>query len=571
MTTNRCRPEGHNTSDGSVRVQLFPDLWPGRSVCDDETCDADPIPLTSPPSRRKKLTLTPELRQLPAGFIKRGYSSGGSASFVNSNGFGYLYQENGTKLQAATTLQETMELISESISMDRNSFSDFANDLKCQVVQLEEEIYRKTAKIENLQLYNSEKLKIINSLITALNETQWKRDTMLRMCQEHAPNKLYKSMVLVNRVSDKMPAFHSNLETLRSYANSLDANDTALCQVIGQLVSGLDECIGVINKAASKEPSDTLLDETNFNSTIKNIIYGLRNFPSSAVETDGPQKSSVAFIDRTSTNNEERNKNLKNLIELWEVVKNLSQSNQYLANRVASMNIHKTSLQYQLNEMENSTKELELKTITEIEQVEKKQEILNRNESMIQQRWDELNTSQEIVIQTHRAQEIDQEVEDLQIEYDNHDKENRQLKTDLNYLRNELNEYRMKCERLEKETKRIETEKNNVLEEYAKSWGHHNSKQKIKYTGRLIKDIDCITQEIKWLETEIQAEIEKQDHGVVNVNTSGTGSRTPVFSKIQPKSEKIPQTPKTCGIVESNKRQNLGMFRESVVSKLHYQ
>lgn len=75
-----------------------------------------------------------------------------------------------------------------------------------------------------------------------------------------------------------------------------------------------------------------------------------------------------------------------------------------------------------------------------------------------------------------------------------HDKENRQLKTDLNYLRNELTEYRIKCEQLEKETKLIETEKNEILEEYAKSWGHHNTKQKIKYTGRLIKDMNSINQ-----------------------------------------------------------------------------
>lgn len=40
----------------------------------------------------------------------------------------------------------------------------------------------------------------------------------------------------------------------------------------------------------------------------------------------------------------------------------------------------------------------------------------------------------------------------------------------------------------------MESEKNDVLEAYAKSWGHNNSKQKIKYTGKLIKDIDKINQ-----------------------------------------------------------------------------
>jgi len=47
---------------------------------------------------------------------------------------------------------------------------------------------------------------------------------------------------------------------------------------------------------------------------------------------------------------------------------------------------------------------------------------------------------------------------------------------------------------LEIETKQIEIEKSELLEAYAKSWGHYNEKQKIKYTGRLIKDIDSITQ-----------------------------------------------------------------------------
>jgi len=49
---------------------------------------------------------------------------------------------------------------------------------------------------------------------------------------------------------------------------------------------------------------------------------------------------------------------------------------------------------------------------------------------------------------------------------------------------------------MEIENKKIETEKINILEAYAKSWGHYNDKQKIKYTGRLIKDIDSITQVI---------------------------------------------------------------------------
>lgn len=75
-------------------------------------------------------------------------------------------------------------------------------------------------------------------------------------------------------------------------------------------------------------------------------------------------------------------------------------------------------------------------------------------------------------------------------------KENRQLKSDYCHFKNELTEYQLKCKQLEKEIKEIEIERNAVLEAYAKSWGHHNEKQKIKYTGKLIKDIDSITQVI---------------------------------------------------------------------------
>lgn len=344
--------------------------------------------------------------------LKRLFFCFSDSSFINSNGFEYF---QNCKLETSVTLEETMELISESISANKNYFGEYVDGLKSQVVQLEEEIYRKSAKIENLQLYNSEKLKIINSLIAALNEAEWKRDTMQRICEEHAPNKLYKSMMLVSRVSNKMSEFKSNRDILWSCMNSLEANNDTLRDALGKLVSNLDECIGVVDKAASRELSDALFDEKQFNGTVKNIINDFRHFQSSA-EDDGESQNTVAIVDRNGGCGERNN--LENLIELWEVVKDLSQSNQYLANRVASMNMHKVSLQYQLDEMESNTKELELKTIIEIEEVEKKQEILNQNESMIQQHWDELNTSQEIVVQTHRAQEIDQELEDLHIEYD---------------------------------------------------------------------------------------------------------------------------------------------------------
>jgi len=62
---------------------------------------------------------------------------------------------------------------------------------------------------------------------------------------------------------------------------------------------------------------------------------------------------------------------------------------------------------------------------------------------------------------------------------------------------------------MEIENKQIEIEKTNILEAYAKSWGHYNDKQKIKYTGRLIKDIDSITQVINII---FNAKIMNQDN-----------------------------------------------------------
>lgn len=77
------------------------------------------------------------------------------------------------------------------------------------------------------------------------------------------------------------------------------------------------------------------------------------------------------------------------------------------------------------------------------------------------------------------------------------------MKTDLCHLENELAEYQLKCDQMEIENKQIEIEKINILEAYAKSWGHYNDKQKIKYTGRLIKDIDSITQVIYILNAKL--------------------------------------------------------------------
>jgi hypothetical protein len=312
-----------------------------------------------------------------------------------------------------------MELISDNILVERKYFKDFIDSLIDQVVQLEENIYLKSMKIENLQLYNSEKLKIINSLTILLNEAKWKHDMMQTICKEHAPKKLYKSILLASCVSDKMFLLKSNREKLLSYLNKLKENvSQTLIEVVYQLVSSLDECIGVIEEVTSKELSDVLLNEKDLSNTMKNIIYEVSNFQFSVSQLDC--NSVVEKIDFSKSTQTDEN-NLENLIELWELVKDLFQRNQFLANRVTSLNMHKMGLQLELADLENSTKELKLKTMTEIKEVEKKEEVLNQNESMIQQHWDEMDTSQEIVIQTQRAQEIDQELEDLQMEFHKYD------------------------------------------------------------------------------------------------------------------------------------------------------
>lgn len=308
-----------------------------------------------------------------------------------------------------------MDLIIKNICIERQHFQDFINDLESQVRQLEEQFFIKSVKIDNLQFMNSEKLKIISSLTTLLNEAMWKRDTMQQICEEHVPNKLYKSMLLVSSLCDKLHLFKSNLEKLNSYLINLEENCAqTLIKVVQQLESALNECISIIESAIIKELSNSMLNEKDFNDAITTIIYEIQTFKLDASQIDSNSDIQMVNMLKTTQNDEH---NLENLIELWGVVKSLFQKNQFLANRVTSLNIHKVGLQLQLDEMETSTKQLELQTMTEIEEVEKKEEILSQNESLIQQNWDEMNTSQEIVIQTHKAQEIYQQLEDLQNEY----------------------------------------------------------------------------------------------------------------------------------------------------------
>jgi len=310
------------------------------------------------------------------------------------------------------TLEENMELISENILVERKYFQEVVDSLLSQVVQLEENIDLKTVKIENLQLYNSEKLKIINSLTMVLNETKWKRDTMQQFCEEHAPNVLYKSMMLVSCVLDKISVFKSNQDKLHSCLINLE-EDCPLVKAVKQLKSGCDKYISVIEKATIRELSYALMNEKDFNGTIKHTIYNLQNFLFNVPLDCNSAVEKIGLLKIT----QDGEHNLENMIGLWELVKDLFQEHQYLTNKIISLNMQKIGLKLQLDEMENNRKELELKALTEIEVVEKKEELLNQNESMIQQHWDEMDTSQEIVMQTQRAQDIDQELEDLQIEY----------------------------------------------------------------------------------------------------------------------------------------------------------
>lgn len=308
-----------------------------------------------------------------------------------------------------------MEFIGKNIFMERKHFQNYVDNLQSQVVQLEEKNYLKSVKIENLQLYNSEKLKIINSLTMALNETIWKRDTMQRICEEHSSINSYKSMSLANCTLNRISVLKFNQAKLQSYLMNLEEKcPETLVYVVTQLKLNLDECISVIDNVTSQK----LSDDNNFNEKIKQLIYKMQNCQFDVSQFD--YNSTVEVIDLLK-NTLDDEYNLENLTELWEVIKNLFQRNQCLSNRVNSLNMQKIGLQLQLNEMENNTKELELKTMTEIEEVEKKEEILNQNESLIQQHWDEMDTSQEIVVQTNRALEIDQELEDLQIKHHKYD------------------------------------------------------------------------------------------------------------------------------------------------------
>lgn len=344
------------------------------------------------------------------------------SKFISLNGLEYLKNK-------AVSLCENVELISENILIERKNYQDFVDGLQRQVVQLEDEVRAKTACIEDLQLYHSDKAKIVESLVAVLEETRWKRDEMRLICEEHSQkprDDIYKTVLLVDVAADRVAAFESQRDSLLSCVADLPESGnrvgTASVQAaLQKLCAGLDECAGVTEKVADRGDrmlSDSLLNDHGLCDAVKRVIRATRDFRldvslrstsdlDSAPDVEAVVESLEIAADRDPTAG-----------PLWAAAKELFLYNRRLANRVISVNVHKTGLQLELEEMENDVKELELVTKTEIEQVEKKQEMLNHNESLIQQNWDELDTSLEIVAQTQKAQEIDQELEDLQIEYD---------------------------------------------------------------------------------------------------------------------------------------------------------
>lgn len=319
-----------------------------------------------------------------------------NSRLFNTDGFEYLKNN-------AITFEKNMELIVKNVLAGRKRHHCFVDNLQSQVVQLEEKNHQRSATVENLQLYTSEKLNIIGSLTEALAEAKWKRDEMRQVYEEHAGSESRDvTALLISSTIDKVAVFKAHRDRLRSCLSDLEnsSQQAPLAEAVERLKCGLDRCIGAIETAADRE----LLD------AIENVASGSRD----------PQPdcgSVVEMIDRLMSARDDSGRDADNAAELWCVVKDLFQKNQRLANRVASLNVHKAGLRRQLDEMQGQQRELEIRTMTEIEEVEKKQVILDQNESLIQQRWDEMDTSQEIVVQTYMAQGIEQQLEDLQIEY----------------------------------------------------------------------------------------------------------------------------------------------------------
>lgn len=265
-------------------------------------------------------------------------------------------------------------------------------NLRCQVALLEESNGQKSAIIEHLQLYSSDKLTVIDSLAEALADAKWKRDEMRRMCDEHAG-----PAAADPEARNRLALFMSHRQRLQYCLFDLEhrtALEPSLADAVQHLKSGLDKCVGVID----------------------GVVADRRDLPDTATVPSGFD-GSIETISRLRTALDGGGGDLV-IAQLWNIVKDLYRSNGRLANRALSLNVHRAGLRTQLDEARASQRRLEAQAAEEAALVKAKRDTLDHNESLVRRHWDRLDTSQEIVEQTRRAQRVDQELEDIQIAYD---------------------------------------------------------------------------------------------------------------------------------------------------------
>lgn len=268
-------------------------------------------------------------------------------------------------------------------------------NLRGQVAQLEESNGQKSAIIEHLQLYSADKLTVINSLAEALADAKWKRDEMRRVCDEHAG-----PAAADPEARNRLALFMSHRQRLQYCLFDLEHRtvpEPPLADAVRHLKSGLDKCVDVIDGAVADREGD---------------LSG-----AGAAAVPSGFGGSVETIGRLRTALDNGGGDLVTA-QLWNIVKDLYRSNGRLANRALSLNVHRAGLRSQLDEARASQRRLEARAAAETALVEVKRDTLDHNESLVRRHWDRLDTSQEIVEQTRRAQRVDQELEDIQIVYD---------------------------------------------------------------------------------------------------------------------------------------------------------
>lgn len=380
----------------------------------------------------------------------------------------------------AYALYDTVELVSESISKERRHHRNFVDGLRREVIRLDGEVRDKSVRIEDLRLYTADRATMVRSLVAALDEARWKRDTMQRVCEEYErryssvdddtfdddtvvddavddeaisvdavdidddtiddePSREIASLLLVvagAKVASGMVALGGRVDALRSCLVVCPEEQDLVVEPphLRSLLGDLDECVAEAGRAAARADrllADALLTDPTLDGPVKYVVRAARDLSSRPVDDDDRNnddraESAAETIDSlvAVTDSDDRPAVVS---RLWRAAEQLFLRNRCLTNRIASLNVHKTGLRLELAEMEDCAKELRLDTITETELVEKKQETLDQNESMILQHWDELDTSQEIVVQTQRAQDIDQQLEEVQIEYDKYARWNMSL------------------------------------------------------------------------------------------------------------------------------------------------